>query len=240
MDTLDLEIAGDIDQLRIIPQFNDVSEEYLISIFSKMQFSSYEEKETLINQGDNLNSVFFVMRGLVQASYVSYRGKVAFLRDFHPGKVFGEVAAFDGHASDATFQTLKKTLLGTMSSPDYRDICVNNPIIAGAALHGLAMRTRSLIHHVEEISTLGVKNRIHAELLRRGRRGSISNSTSEISPAPTHADIAFRVNTQREVVTKELNRLEARGIIRKTRSTLVIVCLARLEELVEDVIGARD
>ena len=240
MDTLDLEFSNDVDQLRIIPLFNEISKEKLKYICNKLNFSWIDKNKNILNQGDSFNLVFFVIRGLVQASYTSYGGKVAFLQEFGPGRMFGEISAFDGLGSNATFETLDKSLIGTISASEYREICVHDPIIAERAFHEMTRRARSLIHHVVEMSTLGADNRIHAELLRRGRRGSISNSTSEISPSPKHADIAFRVNTQREVVTRELNRLEKQGIIRKTRSTLVIVSMVRLESLVESAMGNRE
>ncbi len=237
MNTLDLEIAKDIDQIRIIPLFNEVVEEELKSIFSKMEFVWIDENNRVVDQGENLKSVFFVIRGLVQACYTSFGGKVVFMQEFGPGRMFGEVAAFDSHMAMASFDTLKKSFIGTISCSDYRDICIHNPLIANAAFHESAMRTRSLIIHLAEMTTLGVNNRIHAELLRRGRQGSISGSRAEINPVPTHANIAFRVNTQRELVTRELNRLEETGILHKTRSKLVIVSMDRLESLVENFMG---
>ena len=234
------EFTRDIDQLRIIPLFNEISEEKLKFISNKIVYNWLDENEKVLKQGDYLHSVFFIIRGHVHASYTSHSGKVIFMQEFGPGNMFGEVAAFDGHPSDATFEAREKTLIGTISSSDYRDICLHDPFIAEAAFHALAKRTRLLIRHLKEMTTLGVNNRIHAELLRRGRRGLISNNTSEIIPAPTHADIAFRVNTQREVVTRELNHLEALGIIQKTRSSIVIKCMVRLEALVESAVGNRE
>lgn len=237
MESIDLERANDVDRLRVISLFKKISEEKLASIWNKMRFSSFEQDEIVVSQGDHVNSVFFVISGKVQANYTSYTGKTVYLREFGPGRMFGELAAFDRYRAIATFVALEKTLIGTISSPQYRKICVQDPLIAEAAFYELSGRTRSLIFHMVEMSTLGANNRIHAELLRLGRQGSISGSRSEISPAPTHADIAFRVNTQREVVTRELNRLESLGIVQKTRSSIVITCMTRLEGLVENVVG---
>jgi CRP-like cAMP-binding protein len=162
------------------------------------------------------------------------------LQEFAPGRIFGEVAAFDGYKAFANFVALNESFIGAIAASDYREICVHDPLIAEAAFRELTRRARSLIQLVTDMSTLGVNNRIHAELLRRGRRGLISGSRSEINPPPTHADIAFRVNTQREVVTRELRNLEALGIIEKTRSSMVITCIAGLEALVESVMGQKE
>ena len=68
----------------------------------------------------------------------------------------------------------------------------------------LANQIRSLSERIVEFSTLGVNNRVHAEILRLAREVESRNGQYRISPAPTHADIASRVSTHREAVTKNL------------------------------------
>jgi CRP-like cAMP-binding protein len=58
-----------------------------------------------------------------------------------------------------------------------------------------------------------------------------------ISPIPVHSDIASRVSTTRETVARVLNDLARRGIVERTKQSLVIHDIAMLETLVEDVRG---
>ncbi len=57
-----------------------------------------------------------------------------------------------------------------------------------------------------------------------------------ISPAPTHAEIASRISTHREAVTRELNSLARAKLIEKRGTTLVIREIAALTRLVEDAL----
>ena len=57
------------------------------------------------------------------------------------------------------------------------------------------------------------------------------------TPAPRHADIASRVSTHREAVTREMNVLARAGIIRQERDALHILDLPRLAEMVHEVLG---
>jgi CRP-like cAMP-binding protein len=101
----------------------------------------------------------------------------------------------------------------------------------------LASLVRGLTERVIDLSTLGVQNRIHAELLRLAREAGVTGNTARIDPAPKHSDVASRVSTYREQVTRELSALVKAGILERGEHALVIRDLARLERLVEDVRG---
>jgi predicted transcriptional regulator len=58
-----------------------------------------------------------------------------------------------------------------------------------------------------------------------------------IVPAPTHAEIANRVGTHREAVTRELNRLLQIGIIERRRDSLLVKDVDRLAQMVHDATG---
>jgi CRP-like cAMP-binding protein len=93
---------------------------------------------------------------------------------------------------------------------------------------------RTLNERVVEFSTLGVKDRIHAELLRLAQAGRIVEGSGRISPPPTHAEIAARISTHREAVTRELKKLEREGIIEKTKGSIVIIDIEKFEKVVSN------
>ncbi len=105
------------------------------------------------------------------------------------------------------------------------------------ALKELTDLVRLLCERVVEFSTLGVKNRIHAELLRLAQKHMQDDNSAAISPVPTHADIASRVSTHREAVTRELNHLAHAGVIERRSGVLVISDVAKLTRMVEEVRG---
>jgi CRP-like cAMP-binding protein len=110
------------------------------------------------------------------------------------------------------------------------------PQVAAAVMRHLVGLVRALSGRVFEFSTLAVKNRIHAELLRLAREVSRLNSaTVLLSPAPTHAEIASRISTHREAVTRELNEMVRAGLIERRSGGLIICDIERLARLVEDV-----
>jgi CRP/FNR family cyclic AMP-dependent transcriptional regulator len=101
----------------------------------------------------------------------------------------------------------------------------------------LTATIRSLSERLFELSTLGIQNRVHAEVLRLAREVGIERNAATIDPAPRHDEIAARISTNREQVTKELSAMQRRGLIVKSRRALIVPDVARLEQLVLEVAG---
>ena len=101
----------------------------------------------------------------------------------------------------------------------------------------LSRLTRLLSERVFEYSTLAVKNRIHAELLRLARDRIDDNNQAVIDPVPTHADLASRVSTHREAVTRELNSLAQAGLLERHSEKIIVRDVAELERMVHEVTG---
>jgi hypothetical protein len=102
-----------------------------------------------------------------------------------------------------------------------------------AVMKHLTGQVRSLTDRVFEFSTLAVRNRVQTELLRLAGEGAVGNE-AVLSPAPTHAEIASRISTHREAVTRELGWLEEKGFIAKEGRVLRVKNLAGLRRLVEE------
>jgi CRP/FNR family transcriptional regulator, cyclic AMP receptor protein len=109
--------------------------------------------------------------------------------------------------------------------------------VAQAVMKGLVRNVRSLTKRVYEFSTLAVNNRIQAELLRLANLAPREGKGARLKPAPTHAEIASRVSTHREAVTRELNRLSRIGIIERQNGTLIVWDLVRLAAMLHEVTG---
>ena len=114
---------------------------------------------------------------------------------------------------------------------------LREPSVAVATLRKVTADVRRLSQRVFEFSTLAVQNRIHAELLRLVGRPDQRHREGILSPAPSLADIAERISTHREAVSRELSRLTTMGLIRREKGDLVIHDVAKLRELVNEAKG---
>lgn len=225
--------------LRDIAIFREVPESELDGLARRCQWRRFARDQQILGYGDDSRDVFFVVQGRVRAINYSIAGKEVSFRDIDAGDTFGEFAAIDGQPRSANIVALDDSLLASMSANVFWDVLRDHPEVAAATLKRLTAQVRTLTERVFEFSTLAVKNRIHAELLRLARDHMENDNVAVISPAPKHADIASRLSTHREAVTRELNELAHSGLLERRERMLVITDVAELEHMVEQVLGER-
>jgi CRP-like cAMP-binding protein len=121
-----------------------------------------------------------------------------------------------------------------MPGSAFRELLETEPKVAKFLLEHFVREIRELTTRVYEFSTLAVRYRIQAELLRLARLSAPEGKIARIAPAPTHAEIASRTSTHREAVTRELNRLAKMGILEQRNREFWIMEVDRLACLVDD------
>ena len=114
----------------------------------------------------------------------------------------------------------------------FRDVLRRQPDVCEQLLNLLASQICMLANRVNELGTLDVRTRIYAELLRLSRPAPANSRHALISPPPTAAELAARVSSRREAVSRELNSLERAGLLERRRGALVLLDPERLTTLV--------
>ena len=193
--------------------------------------------EPILDYLDASDDVFFITLGEVRVTIYSSVGKAVSFRELAAGEIFGEFPAIDGGSRSASVEARTNCLIASMPGSSFRELLQSEPGLAQALLPRLVKTIRALTTRVYEFSTLAVNNRIQAELLRLASLGPKEGKSARIVPAPTHVEIASRVSTHREAVTRELNRLSRIGIIERRGGTLLVKDVDRLAEMVHDATG---
>lgn len=209
----------------------------LVALGKRCTWRRFDAKQEIIGYQDDTRDVIFVIEGRVRVVIYSVSGKEVSFRDIGAGSYFGEFSAIDGKPRSASVVALAKTLVAFMPASVYWDVLKNHPSVAAKILKQLTALLRLYSERVFEFSTLAVNNRIHAELLRLARDHANGANQAAITPAPTHAEIASRVSTSREAVTRELNNLARSGLVEQHGRELRVLDLAQLGHMVEEVLG---
>lgn len=217
--------------------FHGLSADRIQALSERCQWRDYTENQQVVGHQDETRQVFFLVRGKARAIVYSLSGKEVTFRDIQAGEMFGEFAAIDGQPRAASVQAVQNCLMASMSPDVFWQVLKDYPDVMEATLRRLTAQVRALSERVFEFSTLAVKNRIHAELLRLANQNLTGDGTAALAPAPTHAEIASRISSHREAVTRELNRLAQEGIITRRSGNLIVRDIARLSRLVHEVVG---
>jgi CRP/FNR family transcriptional regulator, cyclic AMP receptor protein len=224
--------------LRAIELLEGLAPGKLDALAQQCVWRNYEAGRRIISRNAVDRDVYLLVSGRVRITTYSQGGRQVTFRDIAAGDIFGEVAAVDGEPRSADAIALEAALLASLSPTQFAKLMAEEPTIGGRMMKRLAGLVRSLSKRVIDLSTLGVQNRIHAEILRLAREAGVAKNRARLDPGPKHADIASQVSTYREQVTRELSALVRAGVLEKDGSALIVRDVARLEKMVEDVRGA--
>ena len=220
--------------LRRVKLLQGLTEEALERVSRVCAWRRYEVGKALVARSSPSRDLFLVVSGRVRVTVYTASGRQVTFRDLAEGETFGEIAAVDGGPRSVDVLALTEVLVAVMAPADLNVLLRENPIVAEQFTRHLVQLIRLLTETVIELSTLGVVNRIHAELLRLAvEAGAGSTGSCVLSPAPRHADIAARVSTTREQVTREFSVLTRRGLLIKRPEGMLISDVHALGCMVE-------
>lgn len=194
----------------------------------------YAHGEIVISHLDEDRDVFFVLDGRLRATLYSRSGHEVNYRDIGPGDVVGELAAIDGAPRSATVEALEPARLGRLSAAAFRALVKTHPGLNAILLEHLTAQIRRLTERVFEFSTLAVRDRLIHELLRLAEATGMQEGRAEIHPAPTQFELAHRISSHREVVSREMSTLARAGLVEKREGVLIVSDLDQLRSLIAD------
>lgn len=220
--------------LRSIKLFQSLDDESCAQITKLVKWKNYQQGTEIVPYKGDGDDVYFIAAGQVRVTIFSFTGKEVSYQELGPGEMFGELSAIDQLPRTANVLALENSHIGAMSSRNYWGLLERYPSVAAAALKRLASMVRFLADRVYQYGALDVKDRIRMEVLRLARESMTSDDIATIHNFPTHREIANRVNTHREAVTRELNELSRNGLIEQNQRVMTVTAVSALMELLSE------
>ena len=222
--------------LSTIQIFDELSPSELEEVSEFIIWKDYVKGEQIVDRKDKSLSVCLVAKGSVVSTTFSFSGKEIAYQTLGQGEIFGEIAAIDGGNRTTDILCAEDCTIGVISQANFSQIIEKYPSVARQVMLRLVGIIRFLCGRVYEFSALGVKERIRAEIVRAARQSSQSGVDVEITDMPTHEEIANRITTHREAVTKEFSYLSKQGLIKKQGKTLIVPDVQALANLITEEI----
>jgi CRP/FNR family transcriptional regulator, cyclic AMP receptor protein len=213
--------------------FEDVPSPVLEELARSCTWRSIPAGQQILMAREESGDVYFVASGKVRiVLYSAGEGRRVLFTVLGPHEMFGEVAAIDRSARSASVEAEQDCMLGILPREAFRRLSAEHAAFAFAVMKQLAAQVRRLSDRVFEFSTLGVQSRIYSELLRSVVPVAEKKGQGLVSPAPHRSDLAARVSTNREAVSRAITVLKRRGIIRMEGKDLRVIDLDALRQLV--------
>jgi CRP-like cAMP-binding protein len=223
-------LAKLVTTLRRLPLFTDLSEIELSLITQHVTLRRYESGTIIFSEGDSCNELFLVQEGSVRLFKTAANGRQQLLGIERTGNSLAEIPVFDGDCYPATAQAECMTILLRLDAAIFRDFCLQHPEVALKVIKVLAHRLRRMGSLVEDLSFVSVRGRLIGHILSLAHEhGRTTPSGLEFELTENNEELAARLGTVRELISRNLGRLHNEGLIAISRRTVRIPELATLK-----------
>jgi len=215
--------------LRRLPLFNDLSEDELALLGERVTVHSYDAGAIIFSEGDACRELLIVSEGDVKILKTASNGRQQLIGIERTGNSLSEAPVFDGGCYPATAQARSPTVLLRLDADHFRRICVQHPAVALKVIRVLGYRLRRMSGLIEELSFSTVRGRLIAHLVRLAEEdGRATSRGIEFELSENNEELAARLGTVRELVSRNLGRLHGEGWIEMRRRTVTIPKLTDL------------
>ncbi len=226
--------AGRAAVLARVPLFNDLSDTELKFLSDRAVSKRYRAGELIFSEGDPCAGLYVIEAGDVRIFKTSAGGREQVLTLEHAGNSVAELPVFDGGAYPASASAASDATILFISRNDFRALCLEHPEVALKVLRMVGLRLRRLVGIIEELSFTTVRHRLAALLLRLAREAGNRTGRAEFTIEASNQELAAQIGTVRELVSRNLSRFQAEGLIKMEGKHLTIPDLGKLEAEIQD------
>lgn len=179
---------------------------------------SFPRHAIIINEGDDTDSVYFIVTGAVKVFLADDDGNEVVIATLKSGDYFGEMALEAGSRSASVMAT-EPVCLAIVRMAEFRSFLITHPDFVFSLLGKLIRRTRVVTRNLKSLALLGVYGRL-AQLLN-DLAEDVEGQLVIVEPL-TQQQMASRIGCSREMVSKILKDLTAGGYLEISQRRLEI------------------
>ncbi len=213
-----------------VPIFSSLAPDELAFLAARAKLRQHGAGELVFGEGERCEGLYIVQTGRLRIFKSSPDGREQVLSIDGPASSVAELPVFDGGTYPASAGTIEETTLIFISRENFQELCLSHPQVALKVLRVVGARLRRLVGIIEELSFTTVRHRLATMLVKLARhQGERNEEGVAILLQDSHQEIAAQIGTVRELVSRNLSRLQGEGILRIQGREILITDLEKLE-----------
>jgi len=205
-----------------VPVFRVLSPGELERIGKEMRHKVYKKGEVVVPAGSVLDSLYVVHRGRLNVVYTSLSGREQIVRTLGPGEFLGELALFHETVMEGDVVAAEDTETCVLPRNAVSEV-IRNPDAALRLVEELAKRLSAAEQLIADLGLREVGQRLAAEILRLAASGHETPEGTVVNISSSWAEMAVRLGTTPETLSRRLGNLADQGIIRQTGPRTVLI-----------------
>jgi CRP-like cAMP-binding protein len=214
--------------------FAELSEQELNYIAQRAVLRQFEPGELVFSEGEACPGLWIIETGRVRIYKSSPSGREQILAVEGPGSSVAELPVFDGGKYPASAASVNVARLLFVSKDDFQSLCLKHPQVALKVLRIVGRRLRGLVGIIEELSFTTIRHRLIAMIVRMADQGHRTPDGVEVTLPANQQELAAQMGTVRELISRNLSRLQAEDLIRMEGRKIIIPDLPALQKEIKD------
>lgn len=202
---------------------NETSQTWVGSLGVLGTLKKYEAGETIFFQNEYAKIVGFISSGRAVARVYSKQGQETWIGGFYVGDFLGHAALLTNTPIGFEVTASVETQVLQIPVPEFQNLLSANTELAEAVARDLALRLNMMTTRLVEAITLSAPGRVCAELMRLSTRVGVEPMMSIVRPNPIFSELALRVSSTRETVSRTVSDLVKDGVLKRETGALLIL-----------------
>ncbi len=214
--------------------FTSLSPSELQHLAARTLRKLFSSGELLFSEGEPCMGLHIIARGKVRIFKTSVSGREQVLAVNTDGESIAELPVFDGGPYPASAIAIEDTEVAFISRRDFHAYCLEHPEVALKVLSVVGARLRRLVGIIEELSFTTIRQRLISALVKLAQTaGHQTPRGIEFLLPGSHQELANQLGTVRELISRNLMRLQAEGLLEVDARQIVVRDIQGLTALLE-------
>ena len=206
--------------LERVPIFQGMSEDNLKKLEELAETVEFPRNHVIVNAGDSGNSMYVILEGSLKVYQTDSHGKQIVFAILMAGDHFGEISLIDGKERSASIATQKQSTLLRIGKKEFDALVEDSPSFRKHLLIGLCERLRAANTKISNLAHMDVYGRVAGLLMESSEP---CGNHYVVREHLTHQDIADRIGSSREMVSKILRDLSFGRYIAQEQNKNIII-----------------
>ena len=209
--------------LRTVPIFSELADQDIASLAHLALRKRYPKDTVVFFENEEGDFFFTILEGRIKVTILGDDGREVILSVLGPGDFFGEMALLDNEPRSATAIAVEESELLSLHRNDFQTVLTDNRSITTGLIKVLTARLRRANHQISTLALLDVYGRVARVIVDMAREEGKRLKDGRVAfRRATHQEIANRIGTTRETVTRMLKDLERQGLIHVEGKEIVV------------------
>jgi CRP-like cAMP-binding protein len=207
-----------------IPLFSGLKEEIYGQLASIVRRAAYKKNGIILGEDEKSSNIYIIIKGEVKTTATSVNGREHVLSIHKKNDFFNEASLIGERGQPINAVAIRDTELIVFHRTDFINFLSKNPSVYEKIIEQLIFRLQKSARQESSLALFDVSGRVARFLMDLAMEDGEKTAGGEIIiTRPTQQEIALRIGTTRESVSRALKEMESNDLIKIIGKRIVIL-----------------